>query len=493
VSARRRVAETLDPDRGTRATVPVRMSALAAYRARLDGMLADLAAEHRVPGAACGVLMGDEVEVATWGVTNVDTGVPVTPATLFQIGSITKIYTASLLMQAVDAGVVSLDEPVRAQLQEFMVADPAATIEITPRHLLTHTSGLEGDHLIDTGWNADALSGYVATLAGLGQIHPTDEAYSFCNTGYGVAGRLLEAATGEHFDRMLRRRLARPLGCRATLTLPQHALMHSVAVGHVQARGEEPVRQRRWVLTRSNGPMGGVMAPPAELLDFARLHLDGGRSPNGDDLLVPASVEAMQRPHVASPVPGESQALGWTVRRWGDLTCLGQDADTFGQRALLRVVPERRFAVCVLANSPPGATVGQELLGRLATDLLDVAPDADEVQRGDGPGAIAPLGSPSSGGAWTGAYDRLHQRITVTVDGGRVHLAIEPSGVLQALGQNGTTLEMTVLGTVEPDGRMVATGVDPATGQRELAVFTAATATRPRGLYLAGRLHRRTS
>ena len=129
-------------------------------------------------------------------------------------------------MQAQAAGVVSLDEPVRAQLQEFMVADPGATIEITPRHLLTHTSGIEGDHLIDTGWNADALQRYVATLAGLGQIHPTDEAYSFCNTGYGVAGRLLEVATGEHFDRVLRRRLTRPLGCRATLTLPQHALLH---------------------------------------------------------------------------------------------------------------------------------------------------------------------------------------------------------------------------------------------------------------------------
>ena len=138
--------------------------------------------------------------------------------------------------------MIGLDEPVRAQLQEFTVADPAATIEITPRHLLTHTSGIEGDHLIDTGWNADALARYVVTLAGLGQIHPTDEAYSFCNTGYGVLGRLLEVATGEHFDRVLRRRLTRPLGCRATLTLPQHALLHSVAVGHVQTRA--PTRRR---------------------------------------------------------------------------------------------------------------------------------------------------------------------------------------------------------------------------------------------------------
>src|SRR4029453_4134063 len=139
-------------------------------------------------------------------------------------------------------------------LQEFMVADPGATIEITPRHLLTHTSGIEGDHLIDTGWNPAAPQGYVATLAGLGQIHPTDETFSFCNTGYAVAGRMLEVATGEHFDRVLRRRLTWPLGCRATLTLPQHALLHSVAVGHVQAPGGEPAPPARGWPPRPHAP-----------------------------------------------------------------------------------------------------------------------------------------------------------------------------------------------------------------------------------------------
>ena len=347
------------------------MVALSSYRTRLDGLLAELAAELRVPGAACGVLVGDEMEVATCGVVNVATGVPVTPATLFQLGSITKVYTSTLVQQAQGAGVVSLDEPVRAQLQEFMVADPGATIEITPRHLLTHTSGIEGDHLIDTGWNPDELQRYVATLAGLGQIHPTDETFSFCNTGYAVAGRMLEVATGDHFDRVLRRRLTRPLGCRATLTLPQHALLHSVAVGHVQTPGTDPVRQGRWTLTRSNGPMGGIMAPAGELLAFARMHLHGGQAADGSDLLSPADVEAMQRPHVESHVPGEEQALGWTVRRWGDEVCLAQDADTFGQRAFLRVVRARRLALCVLANSPTGGTLGQELIERVSADLLD--------------------------------------------------------------------------------------------------------------------------
>ncbi|HEX5365286.1 MAG TPA: serine hydrolase domain-containing protein [Acidimicrobiales bacterium] len=462
------------------------MATLDSYRSRLDHLLRELAADLGIPGAACGVLLDGDAHVASWGVANVATGAAVLPGTLFQIGSITKVYTATLVMQAVHAGVVALDEPVRAQLQEFSVADPGATIEITPRHLLTHTSGIEGDHLVDTGWNADALGRYVATLAGLGQLHPPDEAYSFCNTGYGVLGRLLEAATGDDFDRVLRRRLTRPLGCRATVTLPQHALLHSVAVGHRHTVEEPPSRQPRWTLTRANGPMGGVVAPAAELLALARLHLDHGRGPSGEELLAPVAVEDMQRLHADTPIPGEAQALGWTVRPWGTLTSLGLDADTFGQRAALRLVPERRFALCVLANSPRGGVLAQALMGHVAADLLDVtAPDPSDPV-GDSPAAA----TAADLGAAGGTYERLHQRVTVAVEDGRLHLRTEPSGVLQALG-----LGPTVLG-VEPTGRagpsLTAMGTDPATGQREVVVVLLPTgATQPGALYLGGRLHRR--
>ena len=136
---------------------PPRMGGMATYRARLEQLLAERADAYGVPGAVAGVLLDDELILVAWGVANVGTGVEVTTDTLFQIGSITKIYTATLLSQVAGAGVVSLDEPVRAQLQEFAVADPGATLEITPRHLLAHTSGMHGDHLIDTGWNSDAL------------------------------------------------------------------------------------------------------------------------------------------------------------------------------------------------------------------------------------------------------------------------------------------------------------------------------------------------
>jgi CubicO group peptidase (beta-lactamase class C family) len=452
-----------------------------AYARRLQDLLAELGRRHGVPGAVCGVLSGEQTAIVTWGVANAATGIEVTPDTLFQLGSLSKLYTTTLLLQAQAAGLVSLDEPVRAQLQEFSVADPGATIEITLRHLVTHTSGIEGDHLIDTGWNDDALQRYVGTLAGLGQIHPPEETYSFCNTGFGVAGRLLEVATGDQFDRVLRRRLARPLGCHATLTLPQHVLMHRVAVGHVHAPGGVATRQQRWSLARSNGPMGGIMAPAADVLAFARLHVEDGQGPDGSDLLVPAAIAEMQEAQVETPIPGEDQALGWTVRRWGPLVCVGQDADTIGQRAFLRVVPERRFALCVLTNSPPGAALARDLIPRVAADLFDV--DASPV--------VAPAAaSPPDPERLRGAYERLHQRVEVSMDahsGGLVADA-EPSGVLGTLGVGPVRLDLRPL---DPEaGAFLA--LDPRAGIDEVVVFAGPRDTADAsGIYIDGRLHRR--
>src|SRR3712207_8066117 len=102
-------------------------------------------ADKKVPGAVLGVLDGDEVAVYAAGLTNKNTGIDVTPDTLFQIGSITKVWTATLVMMLVDEGVLDLDEPVVTYLPELRFADADVTARVTLRHLLSHSSGIGGD------------------------------------------------------------------------------------------------------------------------------------------------------------------------------------------------------------------------------------------------------------------------------------------------------------------------------------------------------------
>jgi CubicO group peptidase (beta-lactamase class C family) len=133
------------------------MGKLLANLGPIQRALDALAARHKVPGASLAVLDGDQVIEAVTGVASLSTGVEVTPDTLFQIGSNTKLYTTTLVMQLVDQGKVDLDSPVRSYVEDLQLADEKAAAQIKVRHLLTHSSGIQGDHFEDFG-RATAVS-----------------------------------------------------------------------------------------------------------------------------------------------------------------------------------------------------------------------------------------------------------------------------------------------------------------------------------------------
>ena len=146
----------------------------------LQHWIDEAAARHDVPGAAVAVQKDDDdpVEAAT-GVINLNTGVATTTDSVFQIGSVTKVWTAALVMQLVDEGLVDLDAPVRRYLPRFAVADPVVTVTVTVRQLLSHTGGFAGDLFEDTGRGDDALDRLLVFMrTGAHQVHPPGELFS---------------------------------------------------------------------------------------------------------------------------------------------------------------------------------------------------------------------------------------------------------------------------------------------------------------------------
>jgi CubicO group peptidase (beta-lactamase class C family) len=121
--------------------------------------LKELAAEADVPGAVLGIWVDGEETIAPYGVLNRGTGVDVTADSLFQIGSITKPWTATMIMQLVDEGRLALDDAVVKLLPGVQIDG-----QVTVRHLLTHTSGIDGDIFTDTGRGDDCLERYVDLL-----------------------------------------------------------------------------------------------------------------------------------------------------------------------------------------------------------------------------------------------------------------------------------------------------------------------------------------
>ncbi|PZF84764.1 serine hydrolase domain-containing protein [Jiangella anatolica] len=373
--------------------------------------LADLAARHRVPGAALGIAFGAETLEVAAGVANVETGVEATTDTLFQIGSVSKVYTASLAMALVDAGKLDLDEPVVGYLPELVLADPGTTARVTMRHLLTHTSGIDGDFFHDTGRGDDCVEKYVAALATLPINHPLGATWSYCNAGFTLAGRVIERLTGQVWDAALRDVLITPLGLDHTVTLPEEALLHRAAVGHVHEGDEEPCRASVWVLPRSAGPAGLIASTVADVLAFARLHLSDGVAADGTRVLSAESVAEMQAEQVRLPhsyTKADTWGLGWCRLDWGGHRLVGHDGGTIGQFSFLRVLPELDLAVVLLTNGGRALDLYQDLFRELFRDVAGVEMAAP----------VAPPAEPVAVdiAAHTGRYERTGIRFEVWQD-----------------------------------------------------------------------------
>jgi CubicO group peptidase (beta-lactamase class C family) len=371
-----------------------------------------------VPAASVAVLRGEEIDAAASGILNLDTGVEATSDSLFQIGSITKVWTATLVMQLVDEGRIELDAPVRRYLPGFRVGDEAVSEAVTIRHLLTHTSGIDGDHFADTGRGDDVLERYVETCAELPQVHPLGATMSYCNTGYSVLGRVLEVVTNTVWDDLLRTRLVEPLELTHTVTLPEDVLRFRAAIGHIQPPGQELRPAPMWGLPRTAGPAGAICSTATEVLGFARLHLRDGVGPDGKRLLSEGSARAMREPQVEVPTGGigESEAhwgLGWAVYTWSGRTVVGHDGGTIGQAAFLRVVPDSGTAVALLTNGGDPIGLYRDLFGELLAEVAGVELPPEPVPP-ESPLVVDPA-------PYVGRYDRAGASLeVVSRDGGLV-------------------------------------------------------------------------
>ncbi|MDQ1041237.1 dipeptidyl aminopeptidase/acylaminoacyl peptidase/CubicO group peptidase (beta-lactamase class C family) [Streptomyces sp. V3I8] len=442
--------------------------------------LSALADRYGIPGAALGILRlrpgrGDDVVEVAHGVLNRNTGVETTTDSLFQLGSVTKVWTTTVIMSLVDEGLLDLDAPLVEVMPELRLRDARTNEKLTMRHLLTHTSGIDGDVFNDTGRGDDCLEKYCVLLADSAQSHPLGATWSYCNSGFVLAGRVVEKLTGLTWDEALRHRVLEPLGLRHTVTLAEDALLHRAAVGHVYDGVSEPAPAAAWQLPRSMGPAGLVSATTADALSFARLHLDEGRAQDGTRVLSRESVRAMAGHQVDLPdihLLGDSWGLGWFRADWDGRLVIGHDGNTIGQSAYLRLLPDQGLAVVLLTNRENAADFYQQLF----TEIFD------EVASVTVPGPLTAPEPPVEADVerHTGVYERDGARLEV-IGGDRPILRRVVTGALAALVPE-TTFEYDLV-AVEDDLFVIH---DPQTGMWIPVTFYAL-ATGERYLHLGVR------
>jgi CubicO group peptidase (beta-lactamase class C family) len=310
---------------------------------------------HDVPGVALGILWNGRSHTICEGVTSIDNPLPVTADTLFQVGSVTKTITATIIMRLVERDEIDLDAPVRRYVPEFRLADEDAAAAVTVRHLLTHTAGWAGEYFADTGWGDDAVERFVEGMARLRQRTPVGAVWSYNNGAFILAARVIEKITGLSYERAVATLLLEPLGMHDALFFPHDVMLRRFAVGHTQDDGGAAVF-RPWAMERNGNANGGLCASVLDQIRYARFHLGDGAAEDGSRILSKATLAQMRTPLVATADEGlmEQVGLAWMIRTIGGLQVVSHGGMTNGQVSAFWMVPERGFAFTCLTNAFSG-------------------------------------------------------------------------------------------------------------------------------------------
>lgn len=361
-----------------------------------------------MPSAVIGVLRDGEIAECAVGVKNVTTGEPATTDTVYQCGSMTKTWTALALMHMVGEGKVDLDEPVRAYLPGFRVADPGTTAAVTPRHLLNHTNGIEED-FGDPGEGDDVYERMVENIADATQVFPLGHTHGYSAAlGYAILGRVMEVVDGKRWDDIMRDRLFAPLGLTSTSSWRGQVDQTRAATGHlIRSLDEGPIVTPVDYLPRAYGPGGNVTSTAREVLTMAKVLLDGGEL-----------VQEMTTSRVPLPDPymfGPAWALGLIVCDWHGETVYATDGSTIGQNARLRILPDSNIAITMLTNGGPRESFYKQVFNEILTNLDVVTiPDLPKPD----PGLNLDLSR------YEGVYERPDSRYEVSAEAGILHLTL---------------------------------------------------------------------
>ena len=361
-----------------------------------------------VPGVVVGIQHEGETRAAGFGVTNADHPLPVTDETLFQIGSITKTFTATAMMRLVEMGKLDLDATVRTYVPGFKVVDETASSRATIRHLLTHTGGWFGDFFDDTGAGEKALPEYVAAMADLEQLSPLGTTWSYNNAGFSLVGYVIEMVTGKRYEAALAELVLEPLGLQQSFFDPGDVLTYRFAVGHIMGDGGAEVA-RPWPLPRSAYPAGGITCTVFDLLRYARFHLGDGAAEDGTRLLSPESMSLMQTTQ-AAVWKNETSGLSWFLKDVDGTRQVSHGGGTNGQVSQLTLIPEHDLAVAVFTNADQGGFVTADVTDWVMKHYLEM-----EVPRPEPMGA-----SEGELAAYVGRYSNPFTDIELGMLGGKL-------------------------------------------------------------------------
>ncbi|MEP7064452.1 MAG: serine hydrolase domain-containing protein [Gemmatimonadota bacterium] len=239
--------------------------------AKIDRFVAQEMASQRIPGLAVGIYTNGKItRVKGYGRSNIELDAPVTPATIFQSGSMGKQFTSAAIMMLVEEGKIGLDD----SLPKYFPDAPASWREITIRQLLSHTSGLTdyaSDSVTKPGGPISLRADYteeqlVRIIESLPIEFAPGEKWEYCNSNYLLLGAVIRKASGKFYGDFLEQRVFKPLGMTSTRVISEEDIIPNRAAGYQLMDGR--LRNQEWVSPSLNTTADGALY--FNVLDLAK-------------------------------------------------------------------------------------------------------------------------------------------------------------------------------------------------------------------------------
>jgi CubicO group peptidase (beta-lactamase class C family) len=331
--------------------------------ARIDSLARSAIAEDRSPGLSVAVVHGSDTLVARgYGRADLENDVPVTTASVFRVGSVTKQFTAAAIMQLVEQGRLALDDT----LQKFLPDFPAQGHRVTIRHLLDHTSGIKSYTALGQAWRRrmrDDLphDSLVALFSTLPFDFAPGERFSYNNSGYYLLGMIIERLTGRSYEAWLAENLYPRAGLRSTIYCNTRPLVPRRAQGY--ERDSSGFVNADFLSMGQPYSAGSLCSTALDLVAWTRALWDGRV----------VNAESFRQMITPGRLAGGSQTrygLGLFVAELSGHRRVGHGGGINGFTAALDHYPDDSLTVAVLANS--GSWSPNQLSDRIARAALGI-------------------------------------------------------------------------------------------------------------------------
>jgi CubicO group peptidase (beta-lactamase class C family) len=305
--------------------------------------------EKNAVGAGVAIVKGDRVVFSKgFGAANIETNAPIGGDTLFQIGSITKTFTAAMILSMAQEGKLNLDAPIGDYAKNL---SPKLS-RVTLNQLLSHTAGIIDEPDEFGAGDESLMASYIRSWKDDYCLFGAGEVFSYSNSGFALAGFTAQEASGKLYADLVSERIFQKLGMRSTTFRPTVAMTYPLAVGHLTKPGEKPIVVRPLPQDARLYPAGTFYTNLNDMARFAIAFLNGGQI-EGKQILAPSVIEKMSAPRAKMLSAGDDTSYGYglfmNTRRGARV--VWHNGSMTGYVATMLLVPERKFAVIILGNT----------------------------------------------------------------------------------------------------------------------------------------------